>query len=81
MQLIKSRLARLFCWMAAGAAVAFGLGLLGERHWALDLLSHWRVQYTVLLAGCGIGLLFLRRVRSASLALLGAAGLAVSVWN
>ena len=81
MQLIRSRLARLLSWTAAGAAVAFGLGLLGERHWALDLLSHWRVQYAVLLAFCGLGLLGLRRPRSAALALVGAAGLAVSVWN
>lgn len=73
--------ARLLLWTAAGVAVAFGLGLLGERHWTLDLLAHWRVQYTVLLAVCGLGLLWLRRTRGALLVLLGAAGMAGSVWS
>lgn len=71
--------ARLLLGVSLGTALAFVLGLIGDRHWLLDLLAHWRVQYAAVLAACTIGLLVLRRPRSAALAMLGAGLLALSV--
>jgi endonuclease/exonuclease/phosphatase (EEP) superfamily protein YafD len=76
-----ARAAGLLQWLAAGTVLAFGLGQLGAQHWVLDLFAHWRVQYVAVLAGCGFGLLALRRWRSAALALLAAAPLAGSVMH
>ncbi len=43
------------------AASALTLGsLLGRFHWTLDVLSHFHMQYTVLLIGAILGLLWLR---------------------
>jgi endonuclease/exonuclease/phosphatase (EEP) superfamily protein YafD len=57
----------------------FGLGvvvsgltlgsLLGRFHWTLDVLSHFHVQYLLLLSGATLGLLWLRAKRSALLLL------------
>lgn len=68
----------LWC-VAVGASTGFLLGLFGDRHWLLDLLAHWRVQYALALAASGVGLLVLRRRRSAALALLAAALLSITV--
>ena len=69
---MKRLCARLLPWLALAVSAAFVLGLFGARHWLLDLLAHWRVQYAVLLAGCALGLWLLRRRRRALLALLAA---------
>ena len=71
--------ARLLLGVSLGTALAFALGLFGDRHWLLDLLAHWRVQYAAVLAACAIGLLLLRHPRSAALAMLGVGLLALSV--
>jgi endonuclease/exonuclease/phosphatase (EEP) superfamily protein YafD len=73
------RLPRLLQRIALGTALAYGLGQLGAHHWLLELMAPWRVQYAAVLAACAIGLLLLRRPRSAMLALLGAALLLTSV--
>jgi endonuclease/exonuclease/phosphatase (EEP) superfamily protein YafD len=65
--------------VALGTALAVVLGQFGDRHWLLDLLAHWRVQYAAVFAACAIALLLLRRPRSAMLALLGAGLLGLSV--
>jgi len=70
---------RLVQGVALATALAVLLGQFGDRHWLLDLLAHWRAQYAAVFAACAIGLLLLRRPRSAVLALLGAALLALSV--
>ncbi len=53
--------------LAAAGAVSL-LGFLGSLHWALDLLSHFRVQYLVVLAVTALLLAALRRWRPAALA-------------
>jgi endonuclease/exonuclease/phosphatase (EEP) superfamily protein YafD len=78
---MKDRAAPLLQAVAAGTVLAFGLGQLGAWHWVLDLFAHWRVQYVAALAICGLGLLALRRPRSAALVLLVAAPLAGSVMH
>jgi endonuclease/exonuclease/phosphatase (EEP) superfamily protein YafD len=40
--------------------IAFAIGLLGERVWAFDLLSHFRVQYGYALLVCALLLSWLR---------------------
>jgi len=65
--------------LAAATLLALLLGLIGDRHWLLDLLSHWRVQYGVVLAACGLGLLWLRRWRSAGLTVLAALAVGATV--
>ena len=52
--------------VAAGAVSL--LGFLGSLHWALDLLSHFRVQYLLVLAVTALLLAALRRWRPAALA-------------
>jgi endonuclease/exonuclease/phosphatase (EEP) superfamily protein YafD len=78
-QRLPPRAVRWLRRVALGTALAAALGLLGDHHWTLDLLAHWRVQYAAVLAACAFGLLLLRRPRSAALALLGAGVLALSV--
>jgi endonuclease/exonuclease/phosphatase (EEP) superfamily protein YafD len=78
----RARRPKLQAWLLARAAatlLALLLGMLGQRHWLLDLLAHWRVQYGVVLAACGLGLLWLRQWRSAGLALLAALGVGATV--
>jgi endonuclease/exonuclease/phosphatase (EEP) superfamily protein YafD len=65
--------------LAAATLLALLLGMMGERHWLLDLLAHWRVQYGVVLAACGLGLLWLRQWRSAGLTLLAALAVGATV--
>lgn len=57
--------------MEAGAAVtalASVLGFFGGLHWSLDLLSHFRIQYAVLLAVAAVVLAGGRRWKPAGLA-------------
>jgi endonuclease/exonuclease/phosphatase (EEP) superfamily protein YafD len=58
--------------MAAGAvaSVATVLGFLGRAAWFLDLFSHFRVQYLIVLAALGFTLLLAKRRRMAALFLL-----------
>lgn len=79
--MLRSRLPRLLQGVALGTVLAFGLGQLGQHHWLLDLLAPWRVHYAAVLAACAIGLMLLRRPRSAMLVLLGAGLLGLSVWR
>jgi endonuclease/exonuclease/phosphatase (EEP) superfamily protein YafD len=71
--------ARLLWGVALGASLACLLGLLGDRHWLLDLFAHWRVQYAVALVVSAIGLLALRRWFGAALALLAAVPISATV--
>jgi endonuclease/exonuclease/phosphatase (EEP) superfamily protein YafD len=78
----RTRRPKLQAWLlglAAATVLALLLGLLGDRHWLLDLFAHWRVQYAAVLAACAIGLMLLRRPGIGALALLGAGLLALSV--
>jgi endonuclease/exonuclease/phosphatase (EEP) superfamily protein YafD len=49
----------LFTWIAAGVSLATVFGFLGRWWWRFDLLSHFRIQYAVLLATCIAALLVL----------------------
>ncbi|MEM7624339.1 MAG: endonuclease/exonuclease/phosphatase family protein [Planctomycetota bacterium] len=56
----------LLLFLAGGAATAGSvLGLLGDRPWFLDLFSHFRLQYTVGLLVAVVGVLVLRKWKSA----------------
>ena len=78
----RSWLAARLLWGAACATVlACLLGLLGDRHWMLDLFAHWRVQYAVLLLACAVGLLALRCWRSAVPVSLAAVLIAATVLD
>ena len=54
--------------MLVGAATL--LGFLARYGWSLELLSHFRVQYFWLLAGCGCALITLRRGKLATCGLV-----------
>jgi hypothetical protein len=58
--------------VAAGAvaSVATVMGFLGRAAWLLDLFSHFRVQYLIVLAALGFTLLLAKRRRMAALFLL-----------
>lgn len=58
---IRSSFQVLVCTGAAGVAVATLLGFLGGRRHGLDLLSHFRLQYTLLLVPAVIVLFVARR--------------------
>jgi endonuclease/exonuclease/phosphatase (EEP) superfamily protein YafD len=78
----RARRPKLQAWLqglAAATLLALLLGMMGQRHWMLDLLAHWRVQYGVVLAACGMGLLWLRQWRGAFLTLLAALGVGATV--
>jgi endonuclease/exonuclease/phosphatase (EEP) superfamily protein YafD len=54
---------------AALAAAAGGLlGYLGDRHWTLEVLAHFRLQYATLLPACALAFLALGRLPLAGLA-------------
>jgi endonuclease/exonuclease/phosphatase (EEP) superfamily protein YafD len=72
---------QLLVLVVAGVLIAFGLGLLGRYFWVLDLFAHFRIQYTILLAVCGLALLMLRSLRSAAVVLTIAAAMAASVFG
>jgi endonuclease/exonuclease/phosphatase (EEP) superfamily protein YafD len=61
--------------VAAAAAAGGVLASLAHLGWWLELFSHFRAQYALLLAACGVGLLWLRRPA------LGAAALALAAAN
>jgi endonuclease/exonuclease/phosphatase (EEP) superfamily protein YafD len=61
--------------VAAAAAAAGVLASLAHLAWWLELFSHFRAQYALLLAACGGGLLWLRRPW------LGVAALALAAAN
>jgi endonuclease/exonuclease/phosphatase (EEP) superfamily protein YafD len=65
-----------------GTGAAFGLGLLGREHWEADLLSHFRVQYVlVLLLACSYFLVRRRwMLLLPTLALLAYVGWAVAAY-
>jgi len=65
--------ARLWLAIAVPASVATVLGFLGHWSWALDLISHFRAQYAVLLVLSAAALLLARQPRAAALAALFAA--------
>lgn len=65
--------ARLWLAVAVPAGVATALGFLGRWSWALDLISHFRAQYAVLLVLSAAALLLARQPRAAALAALFAA--------
>ncbi|HMN43549.1 MAG TPA: endonuclease/exonuclease/phosphatase family protein [Povalibacter sp.] len=70
---------QLIALIVAGVLLAFGLGLFGRHFWVLDLFAHFRVQYTVVLVVCGLGLFMLRHLRSAAFVLAAAAAMAISI--
>jgi endonuclease/exonuclease/phosphatase (EEP) superfamily protein YafD len=55
------RLGSLTIALAAATAAAGALGALGRFAWWLELFSHFRLQYALILAACGGVLLVLRR--------------------
>lgn len=69
--------------LALGAAIGGWLGLLvgfaGRWAWPLDLFSHFRIQYAVVLALACVALALLRRPRIAVIALVGAVLAAASI--
>ena len=69
--------------LAALAGLFFLLGLLGRRHWLLDLCSHFRAQYAAGLLLCGFGLLLAGRRRSGAVSLGGGLllGLSFLPWQ
>lgn len=67
---LLTRFASFWSAWAFLAALATTLAMIGSRWWLLDLFSHFRVQYTVLLAVEAILLIVLRRFRWAALALV-----------
>jgi len=60
---------------AVGLIACVIAGRLGDRHWTLDLLSHFQVQYAAI---AGVGVLLCALVRATGPALLTATSLALS---
>ncbi len=71
----RDRAVRWLLAVAATTALAGVLGSLGYVAWWLELFSSFRLQYALLLSGCGVGLLLLRRPAA------GLAALALAATN
>ena len=61
MKLDRSRAAVAFAALGALTGAAGLAGTAAESWWFLDLFSHFRVQYALVLAACAIGLALLGR--------------------
>lgn len=58
---IGTRIVKFVCFGVVMVALATGSGFLGGMHWFVDLFSHFRIQYAVLLALATVVLLVARR--------------------
>ena len=72
---IRERACAWILFLAAAGAVAGVLASLAHLAWWLELFSHFRAQYAVLLAACGAGLVWMHRPA------LGVAALALAAAN
>lgn len=71
----RARTTRAVLALTAAGALAGTFASLAHLAWWLELFAHFRVQYAVLLAACGIGLIVLRRPA------IGLAALALAAVN
>lgn len=66
--------------VSVACAIFVLFGALGRHHWFLDLFSHFRIQYTVVLAILGVLLFFTKARLLASVVVLITVLLTISLW-